>query len=291
MRALVVIVALGACSFEHGLATGGDDVGDDAAVTADAETDAAVPLGAWDTPVVITLAGTGADDDASMTNDRLELYINRGGDVYFAQRATTNDPWSIPGIDTGVSSNAGETTPEISYDGLSIVVASDRAGTQDLYFATRTARDEAWSTLDPITAANSSSSEAGGNITPDGLALVFSSTKVNGSPDLFLVERTSTSDPFGTPVELTAINTTGHEGSPFLSPDKKTIYFDSDRSGTTDIWMSQRASTNDAFPAPQVITEIATTFAEEDPWLSSDGRRLVFTSNRGGSSQLWEATR
>ena len=39
------------------------------------------------------------------------------------------------------------------------------------------------------------------------------------------------------------------------------------------------------------IDELSTDFLEQDIWVSPDGRRVTFTSNRGGLYQIWEASR
>ena len=98
--------------------------------------------------------------------------------------------------------------------------------------------------------------------------------------------------PWGVPVEILAVNTDEHEGSPCVTADKRTIYFDTDRDGTYDIYATQRASTADPFPAPAPVAEVNTdNTSEQDPWISLDSRRLVFSSNRSGTNQVWQATR
>ena len=285
-------LVLGACSFS--LPVDGSATQPDAdAVIADA------PPRVWGTPRVLALPPpTATDDDPSPTNDLLELFINtaRNGnaDVYVATRATTTDAWSTPAIVPMISSTANETTPEVGYDGLTMIVASDRSGTtggNDLWFSTRSSRTNPWTNPMRIAELSSTFNEAAGNMTPDGLMVVFSSfKKSNISPDLYIATRASTSAAWGTPVEVTAVNTDGHEGSPFLTADKLSLYFDTDRAGNMDIYVSRRASTSDPFPAPEPVT-INTASGEQDPWVSLDGNRLVFTSDRGGGNELWEVTR
>lgn len=298
MRYGLLAAVLGACSFQHGTVPGAD--GPPASDASPRDTPPDAPHGPWGQPTVVALAPpTNTDDDPSPTDDRLELYINssRAGnvDVYVTTRVSTTAAWSLPAVVPMISSTANETTPEVSYDGLTMIVASDRAGTiggNDLWQSTRASRAAAWDTPVRIAELSSAASEAGGNPSPDGLAIVFSSTRAgNGSPDLFYAERDSQAAAWRAPIELTALNTNGHEGSPFLSADKLTLYFDTDRGGSLDLYMSRRASTSDPFPAPVPIAELNTMDSEQDPWVSSDGRRLWFSSNRGGTNQLWEAAR
>jgi Tol biopolymer transport system component len=42
---------------------------------------------------------------------------------------------------------------------------------------------------------------------------------------------------------------------------------------------------------PQLITEIATAYPENDAWVSPDGHVLYFTSNRSGTLDIYVAKR
>jgi len=301
MRRALLTLTLGACSFRPGSVPSDDARGMDTTV-ADAMVDAALgPFGA--ATVVVLAAPTDTDDDPTLTGDMLEMFINASSrtanaDVFVTTRASLASAWSTPMYVMNVSSTANETTPEVSLDGLTMIVASDRQptlGGNDLWLFTRSSRTGTWSTGTALTELDSTTSEAAGNMTDDGKTIVFSSQRVNGSPDLFTADRTGASGPFGNPVEQTALNTAGHEGSPHMTPDGLTVYFDTDRvapgTANLDIYVSHRASRTDMFPAPVPITEINTGMSEQDPWISPDGHRLLFSSDRGGSNQLWEATR
>ncbi len=292
------------CSFEiTGLVPSdvrdGDSMsGDDATVPIDAEPDAIV-LGAWGTPVPVGLTPPDSgEDDGTLTGDLLELYLNRtgtgGSDIFRATRTDATSAWGTPAIVTQLSSASAETTPEISTDGLRMVFASDRpggTGNTDIWMSTRANRAAPWGTPAVVAALNTATSEAGG-ASPDGLTIVFSSfRKSNTSPDLYLAERATLAATWGTPTELAALNTTGHDGSPFLSNDKLAIYFDSDRGGSMDIYVSTRASVTDAFGAPVPVEGLATSANEQDPWLSPDGRQLYFQCDCGGPTGLWRVSR
>ena len=73
--------------------------------------------------------------------------------------------------------------------------------------------------------------------------------------------------------------------------DKLPLYFDTDRDGNLNVYVARRMSTTEAFGAPEPVAEINTASSEQDPWLSLDGRRLWFSSDRSGTNQLWETTR
>jgi hypothetical protein len=117
------------------------------------DTFAACPFGA---PRRIDLLSEtdATDDDPTLTADLLEMYFNSdrpGGegyaDVYVSRRDSVSDPWGAPRLVAGLSTSVGETTPEISEDGLTIWVASDQAGGEgdaDIWRWTRPDRDSSW---------------------------------------------------------------------------------------------------------------------------------------------------
>lgn len=89
------------------------------------------------------------------------------------------------------------------------------------------------------------------------------------------------------PVNLgPVVNTAANEVTPFISKDGRSLFFVSDRpggSGVFDLWVSQRATTADAWgPARNLGPTINTQYFEITPTLSLDEHRLYFTSDRPG---------
>ncbi|MDB4961287.1 MAG: hypothetical protein JWP01_1286 [Myxococcales bacterium] len=292
LRFALVLVTAG-CGFQ---VSGGTDLdaagpdGDRDPAGGDGSIDGA-SVGVWSTPTPVAV--TAGADDPTLTADLLELYFNLNGDIYLATRATVSDPWSTPTLVTQLS-GGNDTTPEVSADGLTLMLASDRPGTlgsTDLWISTRGSRAAAWGIPVVEVELGSVTSEAGPVMTPDRTTIVFTSfRKANVSPDIYLSTRTDVSGPWGVPVEVPELNTDGHDGSAVISADKRMICFDSTRSGNSDLYCSTRSTPSSTFPAPQTIPGITTTEVEEDPWLSPDGRHLVFYSNRNGVAGLWEST-
>jgi len=81
------------------------------------------------------------------------------------------------------------------------------------------------------------------NVSPDGLEMVFVSTRTDlpgaqGLHDIYLSQRAHVSEPWGTPVNVGPhVNSGAAESRPSLSADGDRLYFG--RNG--DIWMSTRA--------------------------------------------------
>ena len=90
------------------------------------------------------------------------------------------------------------------------------------------------------------------------------------------------------PVNLGPIvNSAFADLDPFISKDGLSLYFIAGQgrggSGQRDIWVSQRASTDDPWGPPQNLGPTVNSAAQENtPTLSHDGHRLYFASNRPG---------
>ncbi len=104
----------------------------------------------------------------------------------------------------------------------------------------------------------------------------------------------------GTAVNLGPnVNSGCNEGSPSISADGMTLYFDAlarpGGLGGWDIWMSRaKAPHQDFSPALPLPAPVNSPFDESGPCLSDDGLTLYFASNRpggSGGSDLWTATR
>lgn len=82
------------------------------------------------------------------------------------------------------------------------------------------------------------------------------------------------------------INSPATDGCPFISKDRLSLYFASNRPGTTgqlDLYVSERASKNDPWGAPHNLgITINGTANEFCPMLTTNQRMLFFVSNRPG---------
>jgi hypothetical protein len=135
-------------------------------------------------------------------------------------------------------------------------------------------------------------------ISSDGLSLYFSSNRpgsVSGGNDLWVSQRASANDPWGTPQDLgPAINdpSSTENGAPMLSPDEHWLFFSSDRAGGyggLDIWASYRPDTQDDLGWQTPINlgpGVNSPYDETSPQYLADAATgnttLYFTSDRPG---------
>jgi hypothetical protein len=91
------------------------------------------------------------------------------------------------------------------------------------------------------------------------------------------------------PVPLTAVNSAFTDQQPALSKDGLSLYFASNRSGDQNIWVAQRACTDNtvdqcAWSQPVMLGEaVNSQYLEAAPTLSRDEHQLFFASQRSNS--------
>lgn len=131
-------------------------------------------------------------------------------------------------------------------------------------------------------------------MTPDGDVVVVSmkAHDTHGMNDLY-VSYYIRKDVYSTPVNIgKAINTEYQETTPFLSPDKRFLYFSSDRpngAGGNDIYVSERLDyTWMKWTTPMLLSGNVNTKADESqPYFDREGNFMYFVSKRDGSSDLF----
>ena len=158
-----------------------------------------------------------------------------------------------------------------------------------------------WSTpVNMGSTVNSAALDQGPALSKDGLSLYITSPRSGGSGgnDIWVSQRDSKDDAWGTPVNLgSTVNTEALEGAPTFSRDGHWMFFNSDRSagyGGLDIWASYRSDVHDDFDWEEpanlgsgVNTAFddagASYFANDD---EADGGdvQLYFVSTRTGGS-------
>ncbi|MCA9666075.1 MAG: PD40 domain-containing protein [Myxococcales bacterium] len=134
--------------------------------------------------------------DPHPSYDNLRLYfiasdINGGGsqtDILVSSRASPSDPFGAPVAVMGVNSGSIDANPTLTADELTIVFNSSRPsgqGSNDLYYATRATRQDAFGAPQPVPTLNSPDSDTELHITLDGCEVYFTSNRGGGKQHIY----------------------------------------------------------------------------------------------------------
>ena len=259
--------------------------------------------GSFGPPQVVTgLRGDAFDvQDPSMTSEERELYFSSasGGqnDIWVARRTLTSDPWGSGALVAELSSPQNDEDPEVSVDGLNMFLSSDRGGDgMHLYVARRRTHDTPWEQPVRVDGLGSSTRDLAPAVDVTQLYLVFASQRGAASDlHLFAAMRPDSSAAWQFAGELTALSSTSRDTDPALFAQGRTLIFASLRtapSGKTDLFQTSRSNVSSPFASRvDPITDLDTSASEEDPWVSQDGRHILFVSDRDGRSRIYEAWR
>jgi Tol biopolymer transport system component len=241
------------------------------------------------------------DGCASLSADGLMIAFtsNRSGnfDIYTATRSNKalgfGNPVPLP---APINSAADEACPTLA-SGNRLYFSSDRDDPAYDLYATRLVGN-AWTA--PL--------HLGPNINTPGRLdesaalyplgrheiMLFSSRNLDGSDGKIF----QSSD--GGPKSLVqgGPNGFGSNTRPSITPDGKTIYFDSDRPGGLggpDLYVANRGGAAGPFGAPVHLTSLSSPAFDARPFISGDGTILTFSSARAGSTSpapdIWFSTR
>ena len=258
----------------------------------------------------------------SVTEDGLIVVLARGPseeapfDLYMATRESPSDQFDSPEPIDELNTDFGEGNPNISADGLTIAYNSGRAGTSDVYVATRASRTEPFG--EPMPPDASINTEAFDEFDPhlsyDGLALYFTRGEppvgdeiLSKNTRLFVAVRPSLDVPWDS-VDVEAMPLHGADSSSgdahsSLSADGAVIFWSEwspvvPHGDDIDIWFATRVGNEPAefSGAERLPFPVNTGEYELTPWIGYDwparGSKLWFIRGNGSCSQwlVYEAT-
>lgn len=300
----MLLTLLCACKAEIG---GGNSADPDAAIADGVDApDAMGTFGPWSTPLLLPGASTAAsEDDGTLSNSKLEVIWSKadpaidGGrkHLYWASRPTvTSMTWSAPVRLSFNLDGTSDETPRFSADDKTLYFASSRAPTTgglDIWMTTRAnvGTSAGWSAPAVVGGINSAQTDKWCMPCSTGRYLMVSGRNNPTTPNDDIYEGVSGG---GQPTLVTALSDlTNTDNGPFLSSDCKTMYFASNRSGTTRIYTAQRTTANGPWDAPQALPDFtAIGMAQEDPWISEDGKTFMFSVlTAAGNKDVYITTR
>ena len=223
-------------------------------------------------------------------------------------RAVSVDPTRQNGVNTSVNDGCPIEAP----DGHMLFLATNRvpnaAGTKDLdiWVAYRDSEDAAWGDSEPLPApVNTAAAEFCPTPLP-GNQLLFVSTRTNecgtgNDPDIYYTRLRMSPLGWTDPVLLACddnggINSSFEEFSPslVLAEGRALLFFSSNRltgaAGVHRIYSSRLRSDGTWSPASP-IDELNSDMSDARPNVRADGLEIVFDSNRGGTYDIYVATR
>lgn len=183
-----------------------------------------------------------------------------------------------------INSAVSEYYPTITLDGNTLIFTRRVNGfNEDFYESHRLANS--WSESKALVGnINSNYNEGALNISQDGQWLIFTGCNFPdgfGSCDLYISYITPQG--WSTPENLGRnFNTEFWESAPSLSPDKRDLYFTSNRPGGyggNDIYVSHRQENGRWSPPENMGPSINTAGDESAPFIHADNMTLYFTSN------------
>jgi Tol biopolymer transport system component len=162
------------------------------------------------------------------------------------------------------------------------------AASPDGAAAAECARFGPWSTPVLATTVSSARDDFGPALSADGLEVIFHRDvgPAFGALDLFRATRPDRASEFGDPEPLTDLSSPQNEENATLSADGLTIYFTSDRTGSIQVYRSDRPNLTSPFVTPTRLDALGEL---EGPELSADGTEL-FGSRSTASYDLYRVT-
>ena len=251
-------------------------------------------------PYSISLAGTGKFDKAlAMVNKFLQTPgLNeqsvRAGNyrkstyefaiAYADKHPAGNYKFAPQNLGDSINSVDLEYYPSLTIDGKKMIFTRRVKEDEDFYESNLI--NGVWSKAVPIGGKiNTNFNEGAQNISQDGQWLIFTGCNYPegaGRCDLYIAYKTKNGS-WTEPENLgPMVNTDFWESSPSLSPDKKDLYFSSDRPGGyggRDIWVTHRSPTGKWGRPENLGPEVNTRGDEACPFIHADNQTLYFNSN------------
>jgi len=272
----------------------------------------------WSEPVNIgaPVNSEAAEMNAAFSPDELSLYFtsNRAGgfgglDIWVSQRACADCAWEEP-LNLGASVNGPgiDAGPRLSIDGHLLFFQSDRPGGHgdvDIYVSRRSNPRDNFAWGDPanlgagVNTASLEQAAAYLQSAEDGSANLYFNRGAAGAQDIYYASVTRDGVTRGPAVLVPELSDPAAiDQHATVRKDGREVFIASTRAGglgNFDLFTSTRRSPHDAWlPLENLGAPLSSSFSDSQPSLTSDGRTLLFTSNRPGglgNNDLWISTR
>lgn len=203
----------------------------------------------WGAPTLVAELST-ADTETTpeILGDGRTIYFSRPGglggtDVFMSTRAGPGSAWATPELVPELSSANGDRSPTPSVDHLTMVIETNRPGglgDNDLWEATRANVGDLWGTPAQLPVVNTAGSEGNGHWRDKDLFYNGNDPDLPGGQEIKVARRPSVQTGFQQPELIVELNSPESDSDPWLSPDLRTIYFTSNRSGDSELYQATR---------------------------------------------------
>lgn len=200
------------------------------------------------------------------------------------EKGSSNYSYTPKNLGDAINTPSHEYFPSFTIDGSKMIFTRRVDNDEDFYETYF--NNGHWNKSEPLGGKiNTNLNEGAQNISQDGEWLIFTGCNYPegaGSCDLYIAYKTKNGGWTEAENMGPGINTEFWESSPSLSPDKRHLYFASNRLGGLggkDIWMSTRQP-NGKWSKPVNLGATVNTKADEGcPFIHADNETLYFTSN------------
>jgi hypothetical protein len=202
----------------------------------------------WGAPQLVVELSTGASEsEPELSADRLTIRISRinggnGNDIYESTRTSRSSAWSMPVRSPQLSSTSQDYAATEEAGKLVLVMSSERTGNgnEDIFVSRRATATLPWGAPAAIAELNTPGTDSNPFLFEGELAICLDSTRGGDQRDLYIARRPAADAPFGTPVAIEGINSPQWDADCWISPDRRTIFFSSERSGNREIYTASR---------------------------------------------------
>jgi hypothetical protein len=217
-------------------------------------------------------------------------------DLVSAVRATRDAPFDRPALLTAFNTTASDNDPTVGADLEGLWFSSTRTGNAELYVARRATPTAPFGAPALVPGLSSPAQEMHPYYRNAGPELWFTSDRDDAGVDIYVAPLQAGS--FGPATVVKELSSTAGEAHIYVSEDGRHALLASTRDGGAggwDLWVATRGAPSERFAQPTPLAEVNTTSDEYGGWISPDGCRVYFSSNRDTEAaprhRIWSAER
>jgi hypothetical protein len=187
----------------------------------------------------------GTEERPVLSSDGKTLYADSVTEILVATRDNTTDDFGAFAPLAEVNSGSNDFGPWVTTDGRTMYLASPRdTGTTSnvqIHVSTRANTTAPWNTPILVPELNSGGFDGTPVVSEDGLEMFIESARPGGPTRIYRAIRSSTSDPFGMPQEVTELVAGAPVAPTWLSADRcRLIYLRTVTGNAFDLWIAAR---------------------------------------------------